>query len=269
MKRKFNYFYQVINKVNGNFYYGVHKTDNLNDGYLGSGKRLGYAIKKYSEENFEKEILEFFDTYEKALDFESEIVTEELILDSSCYNIALGGLSDIGFLRQGPSLRNKITKKIINPKNIEEYHKLWSTNKYEGISKGKCVYKGKNGKKYSLFKNDPLIKELNLINNFKNRIHCRDKNNNFYIVESNDPRYLNGELRKGGAFEGKKLSLEHKRKIGKKNAIHQKGKGNSQYGTCWIYNKILRQNKKIKKEELGKIEKNWIKGRKFFLESKA
>jgi hypothetical protein len=45
-----------------------------------------------------------------------------------------------------------------------------------------------------------------------------------------------------------------------KNSIHQQGKNNSQYGTCWITNG--KENKKIKKEELNLyIETGFIKGR--------
>ena len=88
---KFNYFYKIENLVNGNFYYGVHGTNNLEDDYMGSGKRIGYAIKKYKIENFRKELLLFFDTYVQALDYESEIVTEQLISDPSCYNLRVGG----------------------------------------------------------------------------------------------------------------------------------------------------------------------------------
>jgi hypothetical protein len=66
-----------------------------------------------------------------------------------------------------------------------------------------------------------------------------------------------------GTNTGKSMLEETKRKIGKANSIHQKGKGNSQYGTCWIYSMILKQNKKIKKEELDKwLKEGWIKGRK-------
>lgn len=63
-------------------------------------------------------------------------------------------------------------------------------------------------------------------------------------------------------WSGKKHKQESKDKIGKANAIKQKGECNSQYGTCWIQHK-LHGNKKIDKKELQKyLDEGWIKGRK-------
>ena len=60
-----------------------------------------------------------------------------------------------------------------------------------------------------------------------------------------------------------KHSEKSKKIIGEKNSISQKGKKNSQYGTCWIFNEKMKKNKKIKKEELNKWTSNgWTKGRK-------
>jgi group I intron endonuclease len=53
------YIYEVTNLVNGKTYIGQHITDNLEDGYLGSGKALKSAIKKYGRDNFKKEVLIF------------------------------------------------------------------------------------------------------------------------------------------------------------------------------------------------------------------
>lgn len=74
-----------------------------------------------------------------------------------------------------------------------------------------------------------------------------------------------GDHFEGYTFDwtGKKHKEESKKKIGIANSIHQQGSKNSQYGTCWIYNEDLKQNKRIKKEELYQwLELGWIKGRK-------
>lgn len=54
----------------------------------------------------------------------------------------------------------------------------------------------------------------------------------------------------GSHWLGRKHKEESKRKVGLKNSVHQKGKGNSQYGTIWITDGKI--NKKIKKKELQK-----------------
>lgn len=91
MKHKYNYFYKITNLINNHYYYGVHSTDNLNDGYMGSGKRLGLAIKKYGIENFKKEIIKLCNNRDEAYELEEKYVTESLIKSNDCYNIILGG----------------------------------------------------------------------------------------------------------------------------------------------------------------------------------
>lgn len=62
-------------------------------------------------------------------------------------------------------------------------------------------------------------------------------------------------------WNGKKHKEETKDKISNKLSIISKGKGNSQFGTCWITKDG--ENKKIKKELLEDyINDGWVKGRK-------
>jgi hypothetical protein len=64
-------------------------------------------------------------------------------------------------------------------------------------------------------------------------------------------------------WTGRKHSDESKQKIGAANAIRQRGEGNSQFGTVWIFNCELNQAKKIKRVELSEwINKGWLPGRK-------
>jgi len=71
--------YQITNKIDGKFYVGIHVTDSINDGYMGSGLHIKRAITKYGKENFKKEILFDFNTKEEMLSKELEIVNENFI----------------------------------------------------------------------------------------------------------------------------------------------------------------------------------------------
>jgi hypothetical protein len=96
--KKFHFIYKTTNLLNNKFYIGMHSTSNLKDGYLGSGKSLRYAIRKYGEENFKIEIIEWCKNREILIQKEKEIITEEYVNDVNCYNMKLGGSG--GFINQ-------------------------------------------------------------------------------------------------------------------------------------------------------------------------
>lgn len=83
--------YRTENKINGHFYYGVRTLIKPNDPYLGSGKRLKAAVKKYGREAFERIDLVYFKTFKEALEWEKKVITKELILLPECYNLKPGG----------------------------------------------------------------------------------------------------------------------------------------------------------------------------------
>lgn len=83
--------YKTTNKLNGRFYIGMHSTENLNDGYLGSGKRLKAELKKYGKGNFERAVLHELPSRKLLESREREIVNEELLADPLCLNLKNGG----------------------------------------------------------------------------------------------------------------------------------------------------------------------------------
>lgn len=90
-EKKIHYIYKTRCNVTGKWYIGMHSTLDINDGYMGSGKRLRYSIRKYGVENHTKEILEFLPTREELILREREIVNKELISDGKCMNLKEGG----------------------------------------------------------------------------------------------------------------------------------------------------------------------------------
>ena len=90
-QKKYHFIYKTTNIINSKFYVGMHSTDNLEDGYLGSGKRLWRSIKKYGKEHFKIEILEFFGSREDLKNKEEELITESLLKEPLCMNLMCGG----------------------------------------------------------------------------------------------------------------------------------------------------------------------------------
>lgn len=82
--------YRTENVLTGHYYYGVHSTFDINDGYLGSGKRLKYAINKYGKENFRRRIIRRCRSAEEMYRYEKKIVARHLGR-RLCYNLAEGG----------------------------------------------------------------------------------------------------------------------------------------------------------------------------------
>jgi len=83
--------YKTTHLASRTFYTGAHRPLNPTDGYLGSGKLIGRAIKKYGRVAFTKEVLFEFDTPEEMYAKEREIVTTKFKRDPANYNLVEGG----------------------------------------------------------------------------------------------------------------------------------------------------------------------------------
>lgn len=113
MTKKYNYVYIIRNKINYKFYIGKHSTNDLDDEYMGSGRLINHAIKKYGRENFSKQILCFCDTVEDALKVEEFLVTEYLVSRDDCYNLNTGGIGgSIKGRKYSEDARQKMAEKM-------------------------------------------------------------------------------------------------------------------------------------------------------------
>ena len=116
---RYNILYKTTNLVNGKIYIGVHSTENLDDGYLGSGVALLRAIKKHGSDCFSRVILGFYYTFQAALADEARLVNEDFFKDRNNYNMTYGGMGGLHFkgrIIPKDELRKRIkTRKSKNP----------------------------------------------------------------------------------------------------------------------------------------------------------
>lgn len=94
-QKDYHFTYKTTCLTTGRFYLGLHSTDDLNDNYLGSGRRLISSVKKHGRENHVRVILEEFDTRAAASNAEKKLITPELRKDPLCLNCGPGGLGTI------------------------------------------------------------------------------------------------------------------------------------------------------------------------------
>lgn len=91
--------YKSINNRNGKFYVGVHSTNDVGfgtedwkDPYVGSGKSILRALKKYGRGCFDVEVIAYFDNEDYAYDAERDLITEDWIQrNKNVYNMVVGG----------------------------------------------------------------------------------------------------------------------------------------------------------------------------------
>lgn len=96
----FGYIYITTNLINGKKYIGKRSKPEFDKNYIGSGKLLKRAIKKYGKENFRCEIIKWCNT-ENELNLSEKYYIQKYDAqrNSMFYNISSGG--DWGDITKG------------------------------------------------------------------------------------------------------------------------------------------------------------------------
>lgn len=208
------YIYCTTNLINDKKYIGQH--NGKKNYYLGSGKTILKAIKKYGKNNFKKEILCNCNSIEELNIMEDYYIEYYNARESDLfYNIGKGGSNPL------IGLGRKKGYKVTN----ETKEKLRIAHTGKKLSKEHCIKIGLNKKGKSFFKDkkhsiESKIKISQSKSNNK-KILQFDKNNNF-IKEWNN-------------------MIEIKEYLGKRPRslfYNLNNKTKSAYGFIWKYNEI-------------------------------
>jgi len=214
-QKKYHVIYKTTCKVNNKFYVGMHSTDNLDDGYLGSGKYLWNSIRKHGKDNFNVEFLEFFDNRKDLINREIEMVNEDLIQDPMCMNLMTGGKG--GFI----STEQQRNRSIAGGKAFA--NKLKTDDKFRAEHRKRAIQKldqaRLDGKiKYDNFKGKTHSKETkNKMRESHVGLHDGEKNSQFgtgWIYKPGIKKYTNKKIKKvdldlwlsKGWLKGRKIS---------------------------------------------------------------
>lgn len=194
-KIKYHFLYKTTNLINGKYYYGMHSTYKLDDGYLGSGKMLRYSIRKYGKENFSIEIIEFFDTREELVNAEINLITEMIIDDNLCMNLKKGGLGGISSKEHQKIFSLTGNLKLKELRTDEIYREEW-LNKKSRFKKG--IENPKYGKSNMNFLNKKHTDESKRKIGVKNSILQKgEKNSQFgtcWITKDGENKKIKKEL---------------------------------------------------------------------------
>ena len=202
--------YKITNQIDGKIYIGSHKTKDLNDNYMGSGKYLKRAIEKYGIENFTKDILFVFDKPEPMFAKEAELVNKDFLTLENTYNLKIGGTGGFDYLNN------------------------WKNNPTHSSEHMSMMIKSRNKK---------MSEDEQYDRKIKNKI-----SEGLKLKFMTDKEYKkNVEDRLSKIWVGRKHSQKTKEQMRVSALGKQDGKKNSQYGSMWITNEI--ENVKIKKTD--------------------
>lgn len=229
--KKYYYVYKTTNLINKKIYIGFHSTNDLEDGYLGSGKALKRAIEKYGPENFEKEIIEIFDNREDAETLERLLVNKDFVKEKDNYNLSLGGNVCILFGEQNG---------FYGKTHSEEFKK-------------------RNSKRSKLYKHKPKTKEKISKSNKKLWADPEFKEKMIKIFKNRPP--MSGETRQklSMSLKGRKFSEEHRKNLSISQTNRFKTMTEEEYKEWYEKTFTKERNEKLSNSLKGhKKSEEWI-----------
>jgi hypothetical protein len=88
---KYYFLYKVIHLPTNRYYLGKHVAKKINDGYMGSGTIWKRILNAHPKEEFERVILNFYNSNTELSEAEKLLITEETLADVKCMNLVSGG----------------------------------------------------------------------------------------------------------------------------------------------------------------------------------
>lgn len=139
--------YEIRHTASNRIYIGKHQTNNVDDGYMGSGKLLRRAIAKYGGAAFTKTILFDCPTEEAMEAKEREMVTKEFCDRPDTFNLCEGGRGGWSYLnRNGTNnkggSRGVAKSSALRQKGSKEMHRLLKCDDEFRDEFGKKVSRG-------------------------------------------------------------------------------------------------------------------------------
>lgn len=245
-----HYTYLITNTLNGKIYIGVHSTNDINDGYMGSSIPLNNDMQKFGKEYFTKQILNYFPTRDEAIDEEGRLVDDNFVKRQDTYNINLGGQTNTTGLvpvkdKQGNTMMvRKDDPKYINGELVHVIKGL----KYN-FSRDELDRRSRQGKS-----NGNLRRVTDGINNksiHKEQLEQFLKDNPGWR-QGQTQKWTQESIDKNISGEGHKKYKERKSKEReeKRNEILRIREENKKRGQIWINDGV--HNLRIYKDELQK-----------------
>jgi hypothetical protein len=156
-QKEYHYIYKTTCNINGKYYIGMHSTDKLDDGYMGSGKRLWNSFNYHGKGNHSTEILEFCEDRVALRKQEKKIVNEDLLKEDLCMNLMVGGEGG-----SSPAQREWTIQQWKKPEYRAKMGKLSSERMKKTHRDGKIIPPDTTGRKHSEETKEKMRKPKNV-----------------------------------------------------------------------------------------------------------